>query len=239
MKSPKLKPTIDGATVELRKILRSVAPGEMLGTEESIIGQLGVSRATVRQIARLLEKEGLLKVRRGTCGGYYASRPDLEHVGHAVSTYLETLETDVEEATIIGAALWLEAIRKAAKVKSPAAIALAQSLRDKVAALGPDTPFDDILEIEKEIREEIFELINSRYIELIFHINVTFARHHYRETPGIHDHTPEHKIFVQSWRKAKLLEMDAVIDGDPEIAVIAARHSRKLWFRRILGSDIY
>jgi len=50
--------------------------GALIGSEESLIADLGVSRSTLRQAARLLEREGLLRVKRGINGGYYGQPTD-------------------------------------------------------------------------------------------------------------------------------------------------------------------
>lgn len=43
----------------------------------------------------------------------------------------------------------------------------------------------------------------------------------------------EHHAFVQAWRNAKLMELEAISDGDPELGMMAARHIRTLWRERI------
>ena len=81
-RAPRLKSTIDAAASRLRALARAANADALLGSEEALVAQLGVSRATLRQVARLLEREGLLKVRRGINGGYFAARPDLRTVEH-------------------------------------------------------------------------------------------------------------------------------------------------------------
>ncbi len=235
MKPARTRTTIDAAAQQFRALVRSVEPGESLGNEEGLIAQLGVSRATVRQVARLLEREGLLLVKRGIHGGYFAARPDLRTIENSVSSYLEMLDTDVHETTIIGSALWVEVLRKAAGIKSAEAAELLQPLRERVAALRPSNKFDEILKLEQELRTVIFGLINSRYIELIFQINLIFARRQFPTNPGDLDGSIYHQEFVLAWRNAKLIELDSLLCGDPESAALAARHSRKLWYERIWG----
>ncbi len=229
--------TIDDAARRFRELVHNTAPGAPLGNEEELIARLGVSRATVRQVARLLEREGLLLVKRGIHGGYFSARPNLDTIESSVSSYLEMLDTDVHETTVIGSALWVEVLRKAASIRSTEIPALMQPLRERVAALQPDSGFDEILQLEKDMRAVIFGLISSRYIELIFQINLFFARRRFPTNPGDLDGTPYHREFVHIWRNAKLLEIDAITAGDPESAALAGRHSRKLWYRRVWGED--
>jgi GntR family transcriptional regulator, transcriptional repressor for pyruvate dehydrogenase complex len=229
---PKSPSTIDAAAAKLRSIVLTTSEGAMLGSEETLIARLGVSRATVRQVARLLEREGLLRVRRGINGGYFAAQPDLHTIEAAVSGYLEVVHTEPEDVTMIASVLWVEVLRRAAHIRSPASRALAEKFSEKVLAVRLDAPFSDVLAVEQESRTAIFDLINSRYIELIFQINIAFAQRHFAPSSG-RDGTDAHRDFVRAWRGAKLIELASIADGDADLAVIAARHVRNLWHRRI------
>ncbi|CAN7410868.1 GntR family transcriptional regulator [Phenylobacterium sp. LjRoot219] len=213
----------------------SVDAGALLGGEEALVAKLGVSRATVRQAARLLEREGLLRVRRGINGGYFASRPDIGTIETAVSAYLDTLDMDAEDVTVVASVLWVEVLRKAANVRTEAARTMAQDYRERVLALRPDAPFKLILELEQASRAAIFDLVKARYIELIFQINMAFAQQ--RMPPTSSADTEAHHQFVQAWRDAKLMELAAIADGDPEMGMLAARHIRNLWHQRIWRRD--
>src|SRR6202007_1034206 len=50
--------------------------------------QLGVGVVTVQQVARILEHEGLLAVRRGPGGGYYGKRPTEASLERSIAAYL-------------------------------------------------------------------------------------------------------------------------------------------------------
>ncbi|WP_299698448.1 GntR family transcriptional regulator [Hydrocarboniphaga sp.] len=217
----------------MRTIVRSAEDGALLGSEEALTAMLGVSRITVRQVSRLLEREGLLRVRRGINGGYFAARPDMHSIATTVSTYLEMVDANVGDTFVIASVLWVEVVRKAAATKSKEAKALAKKFREKVNLLKPGVPFADVLRIEQESRTAIFALIQSRYIELIFHINTAFAQRRFTSRSETKDGTAEHREFVLAWRNAKLMELDAIADGDEELGMMAARHIRNLWHRRL------
>jgi DNA-binding FadR family transcriptional regulator len=225
------KTAIKLAGEKLRALALASEEGTLLGSEEALIAELGVSRSTVRQVARLLEREGLLKVRRGPSGGYFAARPDAETIQSAVSAYLETLEMDREDVTAIASALWVEVVRKAAANRSDEARAIIDGFRQRVASLKPNASFTQIRKLDLESRKAIFDLTNSRYIELIFDINMAFAS---RTFPlPAEDETPEHVQFVRTWRDAKVMELTAITEQDAELAAIAARYVRKVWHDRI------
>lgn len=236
MTTKQSRSTIEAAAAQFRTRALAAAEGALLGSEDTLVQALGASRATVRQVARLLEREGLLKVRRGINGGYFAARPDVDTIEQAVSSYLATLDMDAQDVTTIASVLWVEVLRKAAGVRTEAARAMAGEFRERVAAVRADAPFSEIVQVEQESRTAIFELIKARYIELIFQINVAFAQKRFAASREME--AGEHRAFVHAWRNAKLMELEAIADGDPELGMMAARHSRTLWHQRVWrGAD--
>lgn len=234
---PKFKSAIDTAAAKLRETVLSSEDGALLGSEENLQTALGVSRATVRQAARLLEREGLLRVKRGINGGYFGARPDIDTIEKAVSTYLELLNVEAADLTRMASVLWVEVIHKAAGLKSPAVRELAEQFREKVQAVPSDAGFHLVAELEQDFRTALFNLIGSRYIELIFQINLAFAHRRFPTSASERNGTPEHVAFLRDWRNAKLMELAAIADGDQELGAIAARHLRNVWQRRVSGDN--
>lgn len=62
--------------------------GAYLGSEDDLLGQLGVSRPTLRQAAKIAESERMISVRRGIRGGFYAERPDVQDSIRAINRFL-------------------------------------------------------------------------------------------------------------------------------------------------------
>jgi len=212
----------------LRTLSLEANPESLLGSEEALVASLGAARATVRQAARILEREGLLVVRRGSNGGYFAARPDAETIETAVSAYLDTLDIDVADVSIVAAVLWIEAVRKACALQTEAAADLAHTLRRRVMRVRFTTSFREVIDVEHETRKAIFNLTNARYIELIFQINYVFSRRHFMMEERI-GNRPDDENFVRQWRDSKVMELQAIIDGDIEMGVMAAAYGRKLW----------
>lgn len=237
MTMPGFKSAIDAAAAKLRDTVLASDPGVLLGSEESLQGALGVSRATIRQAARLLEREGLLRVRRGINGGYFGARPDIATIEKAVGTYLELLNVEADDLIRMASILWVEAIRKAASVSSPALRTLTEQFAQRVRTLPADARFHDVAELEQDFRTALFNLIGSRYIELIFQINMAFAYRRFPLVPAERDGTPEHVVFLRDWRNAKLMELAAIADGDQDLGGIAAHHLRNVWHRRLWGDN--
>lgn len=227
--------TIETAAAQLRAIVLDVPPGALLGSEDALLAQLGVSRSTVRQVARLLEREGLLLVRRGINGGYYGTRPTIDNVETAVSAYLDTLDMDSQDLTTVASVLWVEVLRRAASLPRERSAAMIETMRRKLDRLKPVAPFSDISKLERESQRAVFDLVNCSYIELIFQINTAFASRRFT-APSTHDDTDAHRSFVDEWRQAKRFELNAIEDQDVRLAVMAARHMRNVWHRRVWHS---
>lgn len=232
MRKSENRTVIQTAAERLRAIVLDAEEGALIGSEDALVNRLGCARATVRQVARLLEREGLLRVKRGINGGYFGARPDAGTIEATVSAYLETLHMDPQDVTILASALWILAMRKAAQADPAAAGKVVERLRAQLARLSPKADFETVRRLEQAIQAEIFELGNSGYIKLVFDINVAFSRRSF--SPAIEDDdSAEHLEFVDKWRDAKLMELKAIASGDSDLAAMAAQYSRQFWHRRV------
>jgi GntR family transcriptional regulator, transcriptional repressor for pyruvate dehydrogenase complex len=231
-KKTKAKSPIDIAAARLRQLALTAADAELLGSEGEIVRRLVFSRVTIRQAARLLERDGVLRVRRGIRGGYFAARPKVEMVEAVFCAYLDTLGLDARHTGAVATALWVEAMREAAIADRKAARLLAERLTETIEKLPAELTIDDVSTVQQEVRSAVFELIGGRYLELLFRVNAAFARQQLgvrmrRDDPTVH------RRFVRQWKKAVLLELEAIAEGDGNLAVVAAMHNRKLWIARM------
>ncbi|MDT5079602.1 MAG: hypothetical protein QOJ80_4239 [Mycobacterium sp.] len=71
-----------------RRIVEEFADGEHIGSAEDLMDRFQVSGPTLRQAMRVLEAEGLVKVRRGNNGGFFASTPSIDVVSRSASAFL-------------------------------------------------------------------------------------------------------------------------------------------------------
>ena len=69
------RPSLQLTAQKLPNMSLASADGSLSGSEDDVLAGLSIPRATLKQAARLFEQEGLIKVRRGTNGGYYSARP--------------------------------------------------------------------------------------------------------------------------------------------------------------------
>jgi DNA-binding FadR family transcriptional regulator len=79
-------------------VLRVVAPGSRLPYEQELAAALGVSRATITQALRQLEREGLVEVRRGRGGGVFTQRATTDGADPAVLAELRVTAAAVHDA---------------------------------------------------------------------------------------------------------------------------------------------
>jgi DNA-binding FadR family transcriptional regulator len=83
------KPAAMALADELREqVLSRSAVGELLGSESELVRKHGVSPPTLRQAMRVLQAEGLVSVRRGANGGFFAAAPSAAAVARAASALL-------------------------------------------------------------------------------------------------------------------------------------------------------
>ena len=231
------KSNVSDAVNRLRGMVLSRADGELLGSEEILERELGVSKPTIRQAARVLEREGLLRVKRGNNGGYFSARPDAGFIEDTVASYLEVLHARPEDLTRVATALWVETVRQAAGLPQERTAKLAAALKRAIARLPENAQFSDIQALDQKIRRAVFDIVDAPYIELIFNINANFARRRFASSPAPADGSASHLRFVDAWCKAVVMGLDAICSGDVEVAVLAANRARNLFHRRLWPDD--
>jgi GntR family transcriptional repressor for pyruvate dehydrogenase complex len=86
-----------------RRILRGeLADGSILPTEDELLREFPVSKPSLREAMRILEAEGLLRVRRGKLGGAVVRRPNAANVAYTVGLVLGSQEVGLSD---VGTAL--------------------------------------------------------------------------------------------------------------------------------------
>lgn len=231
MSDVKSSKVIAATADRLRQIVFLKEAGDFIGSEDSLVAELACSRNTVRQVARLLERDGLLRVRRGINGGYFGARPDAGTVEGVVATYLNMLDIEREDVIIIASALYVATVRKASRAPANEIRSAVDPLYRDLLSFDMLANFGKVLKFEERVRSQIFALAKSTYVKLIFDINIAYSQRVMNQ--GVDDDSAQHEGFVPNWRDAKLLELSALRLGDAEQAELAARHSRILWEKRV------
>src|SRR3546814_19662953 len=81
--------TLAGRTARaLADLSLAAAPGDHLGAEDDLLQRFGVSRPTLSQAAKLVERDRLISIRRGIKGGHFAERPDARDAIKSLARFL-------------------------------------------------------------------------------------------------------------------------------------------------------
>jgi DNA-binding FadR family transcriptional regulator len=99
---------IDEIIAQIRELIHrgDIGPGDRLPPERDLAAQFGVSRNTVREALRMLEITGMVDLRKGSAGGAFIARGDVDAVARNVSQMLQFTNfslTDITEAR-----MWIE-----------------------------------------------------------------------------------------------------------------------------------
>ena len=81
-----------------RRILRGeLADGSILPKEDELLREFPVSKPSLREAMRILEAEGLLRVRRGKLGGAVVRRPNAANVAYTVGLVLGSQDVGLSD----------------------------------------------------------------------------------------------------------------------------------------------
>ncbi len=134
---------IQGAVAALRRrILETAAPGDFLGSEAGLQQELGLSRPTLRQAARILESEGLLVAKRGKNGGLFARLPTFDAVARVASVVLHSQGATLDDLADVNALIAAESARRAALNASDDEVQELRTFLDQRMATTDDSPSD-------------------------------------------------------------------------------------------------
>jgi GntR family transcriptional repressor for pyruvate dehydrogenase complex len=197
--------------------------GALIASEMDLIARYGVSRPTLRQAASIVVQEQLLTVKRGVNGGYVATRPAGEAVAHMAAIYLHESGTDLRE--ILGAA---EPIR-VEMARLAALNADADARRQLEEFLGSelqpnDQSYRGFLRSEREFAEILGEGGGNRVLSLFLKMIYDLAAS-VRPESDVYVGQPDR---IVEYRKARAAIARAVLDRDPEIAMLCAKRGSAL-----------
>jgi DNA-binding FadR family transcriptional regulator len=111
------------ATLRERIVRGELRAGDALPIESVLIEQFGGSKSVVREALRILEMEGLVKVRRGLGGGPRVTHPSIVTVTQAVGVHLQLQAVSIVDVWDAHVDLVLTAIGRLARLPGREAIA--------------------------------------------------------------------------------------------------------------------
>jgi GntR family transcriptional repressor for pyruvate dehydrogenase complex len=209
------------------RILQS-PDGTFIGSEIQLIETLGVSRPTFRQVAKLLERDHLLEIRRGVGGGYYARNPNIEAVAHAASVFLRFEKATLRHATVAAAQLSREVLRLAAQCKDePLRQRLQQFLEEDQGNLTRVSPLPQFVASELVFVDVLSSMGGNPVIKLLITILYNFA------TPAVGGVIFDDQQYMRASREARILTAQAVLAGDAELAMLMFRRHMDTQYARL------
>jgi len=85
------------SAVRSRIINERLAVGFRLPSEAELMEEFGLGRVTVREALRLLERDGLIEIKRGPGGGILVQHPDISQVSDAISLLFSLQQVTLRE----------------------------------------------------------------------------------------------------------------------------------------------
>lgn len=219
---------VSATTQALRDHIFALSPGTLIGSLHEVARDLEVGVVTLQQAARVLEHEGLLEVRRGPGGGYYAARPDDAALERAMDAYLRMHPTTWEEALDMTSLLFNELVAAAAaSIHESEARPQLLALLDRLDAGLRGSEFGPF---EFEFQELLFRVVRRPLFEMLTRVTLHFASS--RRAPPIsylqHDEA--------RWRDGRRRIIRAILDGDPALARFEAdRQNRAVVLGHLAG----
>ncbi|KRB83018.1 hypothetical protein ASE00_13600 [Sphingomonas sp. Root710] len=196
----------------------------MLGSEDDMVTNFGVSRPTLRQAAALVSQEQLLTIRRGVGGGYFARRPNTRAVTHMTAIYLQTRHTTMAEIIQALEPINIELAILASANDDPAVVASWTDFlkRDKVRRA--DGSFHEFQKSQVEFIKLLCAASRNNVLELFVLTLYDFCGAA-RPEDDLLAHHPER---VREYWAGRTDLVKAIASGDSEIAAITSRRCARL-----------
>jgi DNA-binding FadR family transcriptional regulator len=149
-----------------RQIVDEFADGDHIGSAEELMDRFRVSGPTVRQAMRVLEAEGLVKVRRGNSGGFFASTPSIDVVSRSASALLRRQGAEPADLIYIAQLIGPEVARRAASNPDSAKRKRLAEHINEVWADGTDVTIENAVNAAVGIGRTMGEMTGSPSLAL-------------------------------------------------------------------------
>jgi GntR family transcriptional repressor for pyruvate dehydrogenase complex len=212
------KTRVSQAVKELSRLSMAHSEGDFLGAEDDLLRQLGVSRPTLRQAAKIAENDKLIAVRRGARGGIYASRPKAEDAVRVLARFLRMRGATLGHIVAVSGIVSEEAAMLAASCTDEA---LRGRLEAFVKRIDQSDSRLEIIKAETELARLVAEMSGNPAIELFMAISYSFGM---EEEGSLLYGEPDQR---HATRKLQRDLCAALLDGDPELAALMMRRRHR------------
>ncbi len=210
---------VQATSETLRQRIFANEPGAQLGSLRELARDFNVGIVTIQQVARILEHEGLLEVRRGPGGGYFGRRPDIGTLERVLTAYMRSQPASWEEALDMTSLLFIELCGAAAK--ADVAASLREDLRALERRLKTCNPHSDMATLEKDFQDMLFRMVNRPLFELLTWVTLHFSESNPNEmiVQGL--------IVPDQWLAGRRRIIRAILDSDIALARFEADRSNR------------
>ena len=189
-------------------------PGDYLGAEDELLGRFGVSRPTLRQAAKMVERDRLISIRRGTKGGYFAERPDARAATQSLARFLRRRGASLGDVIQVTRPVSEEAAVAAARLRTDED---AERMQDFVDRIDGHNTARELIVAEVELARMIARMSGNPVVELVMEIGYSF---------GLDERGSD--LYADADRRERTRAMQrslcqAIIDGDADIARLMMR----------------
>lgn len=208
----------------LREEIVGAEAGVRLGTEDEVLARFGFSRPTLRQAARILEHEQFLEVRRGSSGGLYGRRPNIDSVTQAISLFLHQQSATFNNVIAVSNLLLVESTRLAALApEGPGKDKLRDVFEHLRERESVRVDVGEFLKDEGELFDGVVSITGNPVLELLQRALYQYSIY-YTNSRVFQDQPLRRK----SWRQGRLQAVEAILAGDVEVATLFARRLGEL-----------
>lgn len=184
-------------------------PGEYLGAEKDLLQKFGISRPTLRQAAKMVERDRLISVRRGSKGGFFAERPDASDAIQSLTRFLRLRGTNLGHVMQVTRPVFEEAAVAAANRRTQDDI---DQLKEFVAAIDDCAGPRELIAAEVNMARLIGRVCGNPVIELVIEIGYSFGLG--ERDIGLYG-DPQRRARARELQRGLL---NAIIAGDADIA---------------------
>jgi DNA-binding FadR family transcriptional regulator len=209
--------------------------GHYLGSGDDLCEQYAISRPTLHQVARALEHEQIVSVRRGPNGGYYVRRPSLSAAVSAVATYLRSNDTDIWHFITLSRVMHADVCRLAASSTDPE---LRGRLTAELDGFWNRIEEVDALTLTKRdylLEGILFEMAANPVVELFMR-----SMHHFGYATLAQNLVNASPDRIKTWISHRRRLCRSLLDGEERIAMaISQSHwdHMVVWLEEFAGPD--
>lgn len=215
---PQKRHLVQETADRLRDLVLAKEPGTQLGSLNDVAEMLDVGIVTVQQVARILEHEGLLAVRRGPGGGYFATRPDEAALERSMATYMRIHGFGYREALEMTTLLDCDIVPNASRCTDEILRADLQNLLSRIE--GCDSR-EQRAAFEADLRDLLFSMVASPLMDLVLRITGHFYK------PEVHPPVFSGEADIRAWKDGRQRILQAILNNDEELARFEAERFRR------------